>query len=476
MSVRGAGVDASPGSGVESRAPFASAKSPGSAPETLRAGPAGLLRPTPAVQVQVEKSQPCVARVSFTVPADEFQTELRAILTQAGRQARVKGFRPGKVPAAVLERLHGSEARREARQRFVQKAYDQAMAEHELRPLAHPRVDIESESAVDADFALEFEVQLRPKIALGTYKGLALESALEPVTDAEVEAAIEQVRNNQARPEPAGAGGLPEDGMALCKVELVHAGQVVFTREGLRLGPQTAVPGVEAEAFKAALTGAVDGATVEVPVSFPADFEVEAARGTTGTCRLTVTQAFRIIVPTRAELPALLDLADDAALLARVREKLDEANAQHEQQRVETELLGRVIEAHTFELPEAMVAEQTRARLEQTRNELRGQGASDAEVDAHVAAHEAEAKSGAERTSKAYFLIEAIGEAEQLKVGEAELRDELKSIAARNRSSFDEVARYYQEQNLFGQLAMEILERKVRTLLRESADLKSPAV
>src|SRR5687768_18327689 len=61
------------------------------------------------------------------------------------------------------------------------------------------------------------------------------------VCSSDLEAAIDQVRQNQARPEPAGEAGLPEDGMALCKVELVHAGAVVFTRDGLRLGPQTAV-------------------------------------------------------------------------------------------------------------------------------------------------------------------------------------------------------------------------------------------
>lgn len=416
-----------------------------------------------------------MARVSFTVSADEFRAELQQILTQAGRQARIKGFRPGKVPAAVIERMHGDDARREARQRFLQKAYDQAMKENELRPLAHPRIDLD-EIEEAAEFALEFEVQLRPKIELGEYKGLEVESSLDPVTDAEVEAAIDQVRQNQARPEPAGEEGLPEDGMALCKVELVHEGEVVFTREGLRLGPQTSVPGVDGEAFKAALTGAVDGATVEVAVTFPEDFEVEAARGATGTCRITVNQAFRIVVPTREELPGLLDLEDDAALVARVREKLDEANQQHEAQRIETELMGRIIDAHVFDLPEPMVEQQAQARLEQTKTELRGQGHSDEEVEAHVASHAAEARTQAERTTRAYFLIEAIGEAEGIQVGEAELREELKSIATRNRSSFDEVARYYQEQNLFGQLAMEILERKVRTLLRNSATLKSPAV
>jgi len=428
------------------------------------------------VQVQVEKTAPCKAHVSFTVPPEEFAQEVRGLLAEVGRGTRLKGFRPGKIPLDVLERLHGKQARQEARQRFVQRAYELAVKEHELKPFAHPRIDLGQEDPpAGTDFGLEFDVTLRPDIELADYKGLEIESAITPVTDEEVEAALEQVRRNQARPEPAGEEGLPADGMALCKVELLHEDEGVFTRDGLRLGPRTAVPGVAPEAFEQALTGATDGAVVEVPVVFPSDFEVEAARGRDGACRVTVQQAFRVVEPTREELIQQLDVADEAGLLGRVREKLEEANVTQEHQRVESELLGRLIDAHEMDLPEGLLEQQVEQRLEQLRGELRSQGVAEDGLEAEVAKQEPEVRKAAERSTKALFLIEAIAEAEGLQVGQDELRQELAAIAQRNQASVEEVASYYREQNLFGQLGMEILERKVRNFLRESAELKSPA-
>lgn len=428
------------------------------------------------MQVKVEKTEPCKARVSLTVPPEEFAQEVRRLLVEVGRGTRLKGFRPGKVPPDVIERLHGREVRREARQRLVQRAYKQAVDEHELRPLAQPRVEIgEEDLAPGNPFSLEFDLALRPDVELSDYTGLEIESAIVPVSDAEVEAAIEQIRKNQARTEPAGEQGLPEDGMALSKVELLFEGAVVFTREALRLGPQTAVPGVAPQAFKEALTGKRNGEVAEVPLVFPSDFEVEAARGRDGTCRVTVLEAHRIVEPTREELMQQLELSDEAALRERVREKLEEANVAQEHQRVESELLGRVIEAHELDLPSGLVEQQVGQRLEQLRGELRSQGVAADQIEPEVAKQEPEVRRAAERSAKAYFLIEEIARAEKLEVTEAELRAELRSIAERNRASFDEVANYYREQKLLPQLGMEILERKVRTFLREQASLRSPA-
>jgi FKBP-type peptidyl-prolyl cis-trans isomerase (trigger factor) len=78
--------------------------------------------------------------------------------------------------------------------------------------------------------------------------------------------------------------------------------------------------------------------------------------------------------------------------------------------------------------------------------------------------------------AKAYFLIERIAEAEKIQVAEAEMVNELRGIAQRNRSSFEEVRDFYQQQNLLPQLAMEILERKIRAFLRASAKLVAPKV
>jgi len=427
------------------------------------------------VQVTVERTQPCQARVSFTVPSNEFEREFHKALRDFGQRVRMKGFRPGKVPPDVVKKMQGPQVRHEVATRFVQQAYEQAVTENKLRPFQHPRLDI-GEVLVDVDFTREFELNLRPEFELGEYKALEIESSLPPILDDEVEAAIEQARKNQAHPEPAGDEGLPEDGMALSKVELLFQDAVVWSRDGLRLSPQATIPGVEAEALKGAMIGKRDGEVAECPIHFPDDFEHEAARGQDGVCRITINQAYRIVLPTREELMKMIGAENDADLVKRAHEGLEKANTELENQRVESELLDRVIAAHQMELPPGMVEEQTKARLAQARRELQERGVSGDALEAEVAKQEEAARDAARKGAKAYFLIERIAEAEKIQVNENEMVNELRGIAQRNRSSFEEVRDFYQKQNLLPQLAMEILERKIRAFLRANAKLVAPNV
>ena len=418
------------------------------------------------MEVTVEKTEPCLAKITFSVPPEEFEGEVKRVLQHIGQQTRMKGFRPGKVPAAVVERTHGKQAREEAKQQLLQKVYERAIKEHELRPLSNPHAHFDQEILAGQSFDGDFEVDLRPEFELGQYKGLTATTTLDAVTDEEVEAAIEQAARGNARPEPAGEEGLPEDGMALCKVELLFGDEVVFTREGMRLGPGVAVPGVDPDAFKEGMSGATDGAVVEVPVQFPEDFEKEEARGKEGTCRVTVAQAFRILVPTREELVEQMELEDDAALVAKARESLEEARAHEQEHRREAELLEQVIEGHTIELPPSMVESQVQGRLESLRKELEGAGTPAEKIEEELAGQADEIQRQAIRGAKAYFLVDAIAEKENLRVTQEELQAELSSIAERNQATVEEVWKYYQEQNLVPQLALEVVERKVRRFLR----------
>ena len=430
--------------------------------------------PTPLVPVEVtvEKTDPCTARIAFTVSPEEFDGEVARLLKQVGQQTRMKGYRPGKVPVAILERTHGKEVRHEARNRFLQKAYEQAVKDNELRPFTHPRIDLgEGELLAGQEFKHEFEVSLRPDFELGEYKGLAVDDELTPVSDEEVEAAIDQAAKNQAHPEPAGEEGLPEDGMALCKIELVQDGEVVFERDGMRLGPKAQVPGVDPEAFEKALIGTVDGDVRELDLKFPDDFEVAAAAGKDGTCRITVTQAFKVITPTREELMELMGVEDDAEMKTKARESLEQANTDHEHRRQETALLDQLLEQRDMDLPTSMVEDQVAGRINALRNELEGQTLPEEKITEEVSVQEPQFRAEAVKGAKAYFLIEVIAEKEGLQVTQPELQAELKLIAQRNRSPLEEVQKYYQEENLIPQLALEIVERKVRMFLRENAKI-----
>jgi len=427
------------------------------------------------LEVNVEKVGSCQATVSFTVPADEFDGAVKRALQNAGQNVRMKGFRAGKIPHKVLERTHGERIRKEAVEHFLRQAYEQAVGENALKVVGFERVNLDEVKLEDGTpFSHSFEVSLRPEIELGEYKGTSVESALAPVMDGEVESAIEELRRNQARPEPAGDEGVPEDGMAVCSLEWLFKDEVVFKREGLRLSPAAPIPGVEPDLLKSTLTGTKEGDTVELEMTFPPDFEKEEARGQVGNCRIKVDQAFSMVLPADDELKQLLE-AGDAELSDVVKERISEAKANQEENRIEGAIIDKLVESHPMELPERMLEEQTKARLAQARKELSEQGLTEEQIEEQVTGQEDKVREVAAKGMRALFLIQAIAEKEELLVNNDDMKAELEQIASRNNSTLEEVANYYRENNLFDQMAIEILERKVRQFLRDSAQVTQPS-
>ncbi|MBL8862980.1 MAG: trigger factor [Planctomycetes bacterium] len=428
------------------------------------------------MQVTVERLGPCQARIQFTVPSAEFQDTYKRGLQNVASNANMKGFRPGKVPLQVVEKQFGTQLRNDAVEHFVRQAYDQAVKEQGLKIVGFQRVNLDEVKIEDGrDWDCGFEVSLRPEIELTDYKGVAVESELEPVMEPEVDDAIVNLKAQQSRPEPAGDAGLPADGMAVCKVQWMDGERVVLERDNLRLSPKTPTPGIEAAAFEQGLAGARDGETRAIAMTFPPDFPEEALRGKPGTTSIEVKQAYRLIPPTDEEIRRMLNVADEAALRAFVRERLSEAKQQQEDQRIESKILEGLLARHTIELPKMMLDEQTRVRLESAGRELQQQGVSEDKIRETLETQRPAAEEAAAKGLRALFLVQAIGEREQLLVKREDMEAELQQIAARNRAQLEEVREYYTKNKLFDQMAVELLERKVRRFLRENARVTTPA-
>jgi trigger factor len=428
------------------------------------------------VQVTVEKTGPCQARVRFTVPGSEFHGAVKRAFGEAARTSNMKGFRPGHVPPQIVEKQFGKQIRADAMQHFVQQALDQAIKENALKVVGYQRINLDSITVLEGmDFTQAVEVSLRPEITLGKYKGIALESELEPVMERDIGDAITNLKLQRAQPEPAGEAGLPADGMALAKVEWLSGADVVLARDGIRLSPKTPPPGTDAAAFEQALSGAKDGETRECAMLFPPEFDREDLRGKPGTCRVTVTQAYRMIPPTDEEIRQLVGAADEAALQKIVREKIGEAKLEREQQRQEGLLLDKLLETHAFDVPQMMVDEQTQARLSQLGTQMASQNVPQEKIKEQLESQRENAGQAAAKGCRALFLMQAIAEAEKLQVSQDDMRAEVQTIAARNNAQEQEVVEYYQKNGLFDQMAIELLERKVRRFLRENATVKEPS-
>jgi trigger factor len=428
------------------------------------------------VQVSVEKSGPCEAEVSFSVPRADFDREYQAALRASSKNVRLKGFRPGKVPAKILEKELGPQVRQHAIEHFVSRAYDQAVSENELQPVGHERIDVDSiELAEGQDLSHSFRVSLRPEFELGEYKGLEVQSELAPVLDQELDDAIADLRMQRSTPSALPEGeGLPEDGQALCHLEWLVDGEAILDREGLRLSPLVPPPGVDGEAFKAAMAGKAQGDTFELEMTVPEDFQDEEKRGAAGTCRVTLGECFQLTPPSDEELWELLGVASKAEFDEKARERLSEAKEQQENQRQETVLLEGLIDAHDFELPGMMVENQVTARKNQYAQQLMQGGVPAEELEAKVEESAAEIEEATRKSIRALFLVEGIAQKEELKVEEQDFQREVQAIAARHGAPVEAVVEHYQKNNLFPQLQIELLERKVRAFLRENAKITEP--
>ena len=425
------------------------------------------------MDVQVEKIGPCEAKVRFTVPAAEAEAEYKQGLKNAAGQARMKGFRPGKVPPAMVEKMAGEAVARETVERFLRDAYTQAVEKEKLTPATHPRVSPDELSFEKGkDISHEFHLSLKPDFELGNYKGLAIEGQAVELEDGEVDKAIEKLRDQHAQPQLLGEEGVAgSDGIAVATVSFFHGEENVAERADVRLSAAHPPKGIAEDIWKPALEGAKAESAFELPMTFPDDYPREELRGNDGLAKIAVTQVYELIRPTEEELHQAFGVEDRAGLEEKFAEELTKSKEQAEHQRIESELLDQVIEAHQMPLPEPMLESQIEARRSQAANQLIQEGVSEADAHAQVDADAAGTRTAAEKSLRALFLVERIGEAEELKVSQDDLVAELRQIAQRNQASFDDVRKYYEENGLFQQLSVELLERKVRQLLRTEAKI-----
>lgn len=427
------------------------------------------------MQVTVDKVGPCEAKVTFSVPRSDFDREYQAALQASGKRVRLKGFRPGKIPPKILEKEFGEQVRQTAIEHFMSRAFDQAVEENELKPVGHERVRMEDiELADGADLEHSFSVSLKPDFELGEYKGLEVTSELEPVMDEELEDAISDLRLQQSTPAPVGEDGIPEDGQAMCKIEWVCGEETVLDRDGLRLAPLAAPPGVDADDFKAALMGAQSGHAFELAMTIPDDFEPEQHRGQAATCKVTVTEAFRMEPPVDEELWKILGVESQTDFDETARTRMGEAKQQQENNRQETVLLEALIAAHDFEVPAKLVENQLEQRKGHLRQQMAQGGLPEDQHEAEIEKQLPEIEAATLKAVRALFLVGAVAEKEEIQVEEAEMIGELQAVAQRHGAKYEDVVEHYRQHGLFQQLQIELLERKVRAFLRENAKITEP--
>jgi trigger factor len=422
--------------------------------------------------LQLEEISPCKRKLAVRIPAANVKEAVRMGWLNAQSQINLKGFRPGKVPKSFLEKRYGEQIRKEIKQHLVNQAFRSAVEKHALRPVLSPRIDLtklELDPTKDLSFDLDFEVV--PPFEVGEYKGIEVKAPVIAVSDEIVEREIEGVRKRMAKQLSLKEGEAQKDDYLRAKLTIKVDGNVVKSVDDAVIDTHgDTIDSIPAEGKTADFVGKAVGSTVTVAAKWPATYEPTTFADSA--CEL----ACEILEITRFDVPAFdeafvkqfgIETIDE--FRAKVREQAEQTLKTRRNQFIEERVFDELITKTAFAMPEDSIKVLTEQGKHRVAHEMMRAGTP--EKDAHERAEQYLPRIQAqnERTLRISFLVDRIANLESIAVSEQELENAVRALAMQNRRDPQQLADELIANDQVGQLRAQVLEAKVRRLLREAA-------
>ena len=396
------------------------------------------------MSVQVEKLEKNMAKLTIEVSAEELEKAIEGAYQKNKKQISVPGFRKGKVPRQMIERMYGKEVFYEdAANALIPEAYEKALDECEEDIVSSPTIDVVQIEA-GKPFIFTAEVALKPEVKLGKYKGVKVEKADTTVTDEEVDAEINKERENNARNIEVTDRAVKDGDMTVIDFE-GFVDEVAFEGGKGENYPLTIGSGAFIPGFEEQLVGAEIGKEVEVNVTFPEDYHAEDLKGKAAVFKCTVKEI------KEKELPVLDDeFASEvsefdtlAEYKADVKGKLEERKAKEAKDAKEAAVIEAIVKDSEMEIPDAMLATQQKQMVDEFAQRLSYQGLKLEQyfqfTGLTMAKFEEQCKPQALARIQSRLVLEKIVEVENITVSDEELEKELTNIASMYQMELDKL-------------------------------------
>ena len=386
------------------------------------------------MSLTVENLEKNMAKLTITVPADEFIEAMKASYNKQKGKISVPGFRKGKVPQAYLEKMYGPEMFYEdAANTCMESSYPGALDECGLDVVSRPQIDV-TQMEKGKDFIYTATVAVKPEVTLGEYKGVEVEKVDAEVTDEDVQAELLNVQKQNSRTIPVEDRAAKMDDEVTIDFEGFVDGEAFEGGKGenyqLTLGSHSFI-----DTFEDQIVGKNIGEEFDVNVTFPEDYQAEDLAGKPAVfkCKLNGIK--------ETELPELddefasevseFDTLDEykADLKATLKVKKEKAAKNTKEGLV----IDQIIENSTMEIPDAMLDTTKEQMLNEFSQQLSYQGLSVDQYFQFTGMTKEKfletSTPEAERRIKSRLVLEAIAKAEDIQVSEDELNEELKKMA-----------------------------------------------
>lgn len=386
------------------------------------------------MSLQVENLEKNMAKLTIEVPASEFEKALQSAYNKQKKSISVPGFRKGKVPRQMVEKMYGPEIFYEdAANELIPTAYEEELKNCDLEIVSRPTVDI-VQIKKGENFIFTAEVAVKPEVTLGEYKGMEVDKTSTRVTQKEVEAKIKEEAEKNARTVTVEGRPVQDGDEVILDFEGFVDGEAFEGGKGenypLTIGSGSFIPGFEEQ-----LVGAEAEKEVEVKVTFPEEYHAEELKGKDAVFKCTIHEIKEKQIPEiddefAAEVSEF-DTLDEYK--ADVKAKIKEQKENEGKQKKEDQAVEKAVANAIMEIPEAMIDEQVRQMVNEFAQNMQYQGISFEQycqiTGMTLEKIQEETRPQAVKRIETRLVLEAIAKAENIEVTEERLDEEIKKMA-----------------------------------------------
>lgn len=424
------------------------------------------------MKVDIRDAGPCKKHVTVHIPHGEVEKFFDREYTELVRGAAVPGFRPGKAPRRLIEKRFREEVGDRVKGAILMQSLEQVGEDHKLDPLSEPQLDMKSiKLPEEGDFVYEFDIEVRPEFDLPNYKELAITRPNKEFVDKDIDDALANFLRRQGEMKAKSSGAADGDYVDV-DIRFLNEGQVVreFEEITVKVDDELTFRDGAIAQFRKGIEGAKEGDSREFKVKM-AD---AVARPELSGKEL---QAVFIVKEVKELIPATLDEAlfqkvgvqDEGELRDVIRMTL-ERRLEHAQRQAATEqIMSKLTETASWDLPQDLLKRQTERALARRLIELERAGYGEDEIRSRINRLRQDSVNSTAQALKEQFVLQAIAEAEEIKIDDEDLEDEIVDIARRSGESARRVRSRVEKDNLWDALGSQILERKTLDKILEYA-------
>jgi trigger factor len=425
------------------------------------------------VVIKIEELSPVKKKLSLEIPWSEVKNELDAAYHEVGKKAKIKGFRPGKIPRKILESYYKDQAEEETITNIINKYYWQTLEEKGIVAVSRPEITQDGLKE-NTDFAFTASFETEPEIEPKNYKGIELEKEEIKVTDDDVEKRIDEIRQMFATMEE-----IQDDR------SVINGDFVTMDFDGsldgesykelnaqdymLEVGSQRFVPGFEEQ-----LIGMKKGDAREIKVTFPADYHESKFAGKEVVFNITMKnikekklpQTDENLIKNFEKYNSLQDFKDD------VRKSLEEKSQNQAKINLQNKITDILIKENDFEVPPALVERQIYYMMSDMQRRMTSAGMDEKSAMDYCLTMHDKFKDDAVKIVKSFLLLKKIAEKESFVAEESDVDKHIQDLAVQTGRDYELLKKMYESEERKDGLKMELIQKKVFDFIEHSANIK----